>query len=177
MSAAVPLVARVGNPNTGKTTLFNRLTGQNERVGNYPGVTVERRVGRATRGGFDVLDVPGAYSLSASSAEEQVAIEAVLGIDGNPRPDVVVVVLDATQLVRNLYLAGQLAELGLPLLAVVNFLDETGGRPPDLAALPTGCAFAPRCTRADDFCMQRVPPLEVGGLQHAVACRHPGSLA
>ena len=51
------------------------------------------------------------------------------------------------------------------------------GQPPDLAALPTGCAFAPRCTRADDFCMQRVPPLEVGGLQHAVACRHPGSLA
>ena len=135
MSAAVPLVALVGNPNTGKTTLFNRLTGQNERVGNYPGVTVERRVGRATRGGFDVLDVPGAYSLSARSAEEQVAIEAVLGIDGNPRPDLVVVVLDATQLVRNLYLAGQLAELGLPLLAVVNFLDETGGRPPDLAAL------------------------------------------
>lgn len=75
-TGGTPLVAVVGNPNTGKTTLFNRLTGQNARVGNYPGITVERRVGTATLSGrdgpltVDVLDVPGTYSLSARSPEE-----------------------------------------------------------------------------------------------------------
>ena len=79
----------VGNPNVGKTTLFNRLTGERARIGNYPGVTVERRSGRlelADGRKLEVVDVPGAYSLSARSAEEQIALEAVLGLDENPRP-------------------------------------------------------------------------------------------
>lgn len=136
-----PLVALVGNPNTGKTTLFNRLTGQNARVGNYPGVTVERRTGRAklcdTQGvrTVELLDVPGAYSLSARSAEEQVAIDALLGWNENPRPDLAVVVLDATQLVRNLYLALQIVELCIPVVLALNMMDEAGPHPPDARAI------------------------------------------
>ncbi len=112
-----PLVGIVGNPNVGKTTLFNRLTGQNARVGNYPGVTVERRSGKVEHRGqhFELVDVPGAYSLSARSAEEQIALQAILGISGNARPGLCVVVVDAGQLGRNLYFAVQLLELGMPV--------------------------------------------------------------
>jgi ferrous iron transport protein B len=134
-----PLLAVVGNPNTGKTTLFNRMTGQRARVGNYPGVTVERRSGRARLAGegveVDVVDVPGCYSLSARSAEEEIAIDAVLGWRGNPRPDLVLAVLDATQLVRNLYLVLQLLELEVPLVLALNMIDEAGEEAPDAAAL------------------------------------------
>ncbi|HHH27189.1 MAG TPA: ferrous iron transport protein B, partial [Polyangiaceae bacterium] len=89
------LVALLGNPNTGKTTLFNRLTGSSARVGNYPGITVDRRVGTLALEGrcVDLLDLPGTYSLSARSPEEQIAIEATLGLDGQPRPDLCVVVV------------------------------------------------------------------------------------
>lgn len=136
-----PLIAVVGNPNTGKTTLFNRLTGQNARVGNYPGITVERRVGSATLSSpsgplrVDVLDVPGTYSLSARSPEEQIAIEAVIGLDGNPCPDLVLVVMDATQLGRNLYLVLQLLELDTPLVLALNMMDEAGPDAPDAKAI------------------------------------------
>ena len=138
----VPLVERersmvlVGNPNTGKTTLFNRLTGQRARVGNYPGVTVERRVGRLGIGDgpshrwIEMVDVPGCYSLSARSAEEQVALHSILGLDGQPAPDLVLVVIDAGQLVRNLYLALQLAELRVPMVLALNMMDEVGDNPP-----------------------------------------------
>ena len=103
-----PLVALGGNPNAGKTTLFNVLTGSRARVGNYPGVTVERRMGQARLpelGAVDVLDVPGTYSLVARTGEEQVAIDALLGLAGERRPDAVVLCVDSTQLVRGLYLA------------------------------------------------------------------------
>lgn len=122
---SAPRVALAGNPNTGKTSLFNRLTGSNARVGNYPGVTVERQVGawRLPRGGVEVLDVPGAYALAARSPEEQVAIRAMLGQDGDVRPSVVVLVLDSTQLVRNLYLAGQVIEAGVPVVLALNLID------------------------------------------------------
>jgi ferrous iron transport protein B len=134
-----PLVVLVGNPNVGKTTLFNRLTGQNARVGNYPGITVERRSGKlrasGAEGDLELVDVPGAYSLSARSAEEQIAINAVLGFGGNPKPALVVAVVDAGQLVRNLYLVTQLAELEVPLLIAVNMIDEAGDNPPSLDAI------------------------------------------
>ncbi len=141
--SGLPMVAVVGNPNTGKTTLFNRLTGQRARVGNYPGVTVDRRSGRARLrrdGGaaaveVEVFDVPGCYSLSARSAEEEIAIDAILGWKGNPHPDLVLVVVDATQLVRNLYLVVQILELGVPVVLALNMIDEAGEAAPDPQAL------------------------------------------
>ena len=136
-ASAPPLVVIVGNPNVGKTTLFNRLTGQNARIGNYPGVTVERRSGKVEHDGrsFELVDVPGAYSLSARSAEEQIALSAILGLGENPRPSLCVAVLDAGQLGRNLYFALQLLELGVPLVVAVNMIDEVADNPPNLPAL------------------------------------------
>ena len=106
-------VALAGNPNTGKTTLFNRLTGGHGKVGNYPGITVERHTGRLElerSGPIEILDVPGTYSLSARSEEEQIAIQAIAGLHPLERPDAVVLVADATQLTRNLYMALQVIE-------------------------------------------------------------------
>src|SRR3954466_2628261 len=102
-------VALVGNPNTGKSTLFNALTGMRQRVGNYSGVTVERVEGRyrdADGRPVAVLDLPGTYSLSSNSPDEEIALGVLLGrADGVPAPDVVVVVVDALHLERNLLLA------------------------------------------------------------------------
>jgi ferrous iron transport protein B len=135
---AAPLVLLVGNPNTGKTTLFNRLTGQNARIGNYPGVTVERRSGSSRLDGnrlVEVVDLPGTYSLSARSAEEQIALWAVLGQGQHKKPDLCVFVADASQLSRNLYLALQLAELGLPMVVALNMIDEASDNPPNAEAI------------------------------------------
>ena len=134
------LVALAGNPNTGKTTLFNRLTGSRARVGNYPGVTVERHSGelRLPGGGVvELVDVPGTYSLSARSGEEQLAIRAVAGLPPHERPDLVVVVLDSTQLSRNLYLLLQVIELDLPVVVALTMVDavEKEGRRVDAGAL------------------------------------------
>src|SRR5690606_6977847 len=136
-SPTPPLVVVVGNPNVGKTSLFNHLTGQNARIGNYPGVTVERRSGTVQLGArsVEVVDVPGTYSLAARSAEEQIALEAILGLGGNPPPSPCVVVVDAGQIARNLYLVVQLTELGAPLLVAANMIDEGRDDPPNLAAL------------------------------------------
>jgi ferrous iron transport protein B len=114
--------------------MFNRLTGANARVGNYPGVTVEREVGSwvIPLGRVDVVDIPGAYSLAARSAEEQVAMRAIFGLDGEQRPSAVIVVLDATQLVRNLYFAAQLIEADVPVVLALNLMDVAraeGGAP------------------------------------------------
>jgi ferrous iron transport protein B len=135
-----PLVAIAGNPNTGKTTLFNRLTGAQHKVGNYPGITVERHSGRLVlpRGReVDLVDVPGAYSLSARSREEELAVQVLAGIAPNEPPDVTVVLVDATQLARNLYLVLQVLELGSPVVVAVNMIDqlEKTGRVLDTAAL------------------------------------------
>jgi ferrous iron transport protein B len=129
--AATPRTATIalaGNPNAGKTTLFNRLTGKQGRVGNYPGVTVELLGGalelpsgaRAT-----VIDIPGTYSLVVRSAEEEIAASH-LGLGGAQRPDVVVVCVDATNLLRNLYLVLQLQESGQNLLVALTMTDELG---------------------------------------------------
>ncbi len=132
-----PIVLLVGNPNVGKTSVYNGLTGERAHIGNYPGVTVERRSGRLELAGrgVTVIDLPGTYSLSARSAEEQIALDALIGHAGLPRPALCVVVVDAGQLSRNLYLVLQLVELELPLVVALNMLDEVRQNPPDPAAL------------------------------------------
>lgn len=120
-------VALIGNPNTGKSTLFNALTGMRQRVGNYSGVTVERVEGRYRGEGgrpVTVLDLPGTYSLSASSPDEEIALSVLLGrAPGVRAPDVAVVVVDAQNLERNLFLASQVLELGLPVVVALNQVD------------------------------------------------------
>lgn len=115
-------VALAGNPNSGKTTIFNNLTGARQHVGNYPGVTVERKEGNCRHRGVDieVVDLPGTYSLTAYSLEELIARNFVI----EERPDVVVDVVDASNLERNLYLAVQFIELGVPLVLAFNMSDQ-----------------------------------------------------
>jgi ferrous iron transport protein B len=121
-----PIVALVGNPNTGKTTLFNALAGMRQRVGNYPGVTVEKKTGRMRHGEttFDIIDLPGTYSLAPRSPDEMVAVDVILGRqDGQARPDVVVTIVDASNLERNLYLTSQVLELGVAVVVALNMTD------------------------------------------------------
>lgn len=121
-----PLIAVLGCPNTGKSTVFNRLTGLRQRTGNYPGVTVEKitgvaRIGKRT---VDLVDLPGTYSLAADGPESGITLDAVLGLaEGLPRPDALVLVADATNLRRSLYLFSQARELGLPIALALNMED------------------------------------------------------
>ena len=123
-------VALAGNPNSGKTTVFNCLTGTHQHVGNYPGVTVEKKEGRLRHEGREihVVDLPGTYSLTAYSIEEEVARNFVI----DERPDVVVDIIDASNLERNLYLAIQLMELGTPLILAFNMSDVAEARGYDI---------------------------------------------
>src|SRR5262245_28178713 len=124
-------VALAGNPNTGKTTLFNALAGMRQRVGNYPGVTVETKKGQMTCGGrvFDVIDLPGTYSLAPRSPDEMVAVDVLLGQQqGEPRPDAIIVIVDASNLERNLYLTSQALELGVPVVIALNMMDVADGQ-------------------------------------------------
>lgn len=118
----------VGNPNSGKTSLFNALTGANQHVGNWSGVTVDKKTGTFEQGGdqFDIVDLPGIYALEGreASVDEQVALGYVL----THKPDLVVNVVDASNLARSLYLTLQLRELGLPLLVVLNKSDVVAKR-------------------------------------------------
>jgi ferrous iron transport protein B len=120
------VVALAGNPNSGKTTIFNNLTGARQHVGNYPGVTVERKAGTRRHDGMEmeIVDLPGTYSLTAYTEEELVARNFII----NERPDVVVDIIDASNLERNLYLAVQLMELGLPLVLAFNMSDQARSR-------------------------------------------------
>src|SRR5262245_46897185 len=126
-----PTVALVGNPNTGKTTLFNVLAGMRQRVGNYPGVTVEVKKGRMKHDGqdFEVIDLPGTYSLAPRSPDEMLAVDLILGRQGSGSAlDVVVVIVDASNLERNLYLATQIMELVVPVVIALNMIDLAEGQ-------------------------------------------------
>jgi len=119
-------VALIGNPNVGKSTLFNALAGVHQRVGNYPGVTVDKKIGRMTIDGCDysLVDLPGTYSLAPRSPDEMVAVDVLLGRRGDtPSPDAVICIVDASNLERNLYLVSQVFELGLPTVVAVNMMD------------------------------------------------------
>ena len=119
-------IALAGNPNSGKTTVFNNLTGARQHVGNWPGVTVEKKEGSLRYADYDikVVDLPGVYSLTAYSLDEVIARDFV--VDENP--DVVVDIVDASNLERNLYLAVQLLEMGAPLIIALNMMDVAESR-------------------------------------------------
>ena len=122
-----PLVALLGNPNCGKTALFNLLTGSRQKVANYSGVTVERKAGRLTLASgknIQILDLPGAYSLYPRSLDEEVTCNVLLGkAEGEKQPDLVICVLSAINLRRNLRLVLAAKRLGLPCVVVLNMLD------------------------------------------------------
>src|SRR5678815_4363474 len=128
-AARAPLcVAVTGNPNTGKTSLFNVLTGLRQKVANYPGVTVETKVGQwplvAALPPAQVIDLPGLYSLDATSLDEEIARDVLLGRTQKiQQPDVVIIAVDATNLNRNLYLATQLIETGIPIVIALTMFD------------------------------------------------------
>ena len=132
-----PQITLAGNPNVGKTTLFNALTGSTAKVSNYPGITVERRAGALAlpTGPADLHDLPGMYSLNARSAEEQIALDALVGLGGHTPPDAVIVCLDATQLARSAYLLLQCREHGVRCVAALTMVDEAGAAAPDPRAL------------------------------------------
>ncbi|WP_330442430.1 ferrous iron transport protein B [Flavobacterium sp. C4GT6] len=127
MAAPTIKIALIGNPNTGKTSVFNQLTGLNQQVGNYPGITVERKQGSVKLPGNikgTVIDLPGTYSLNASSIDENVVIELLLNRNDKDFPDVAVVVTDVENLKRNLLLFTQIKDLEIPTILVVNMADR-----------------------------------------------------
>ena len=120
-------VALIGNPNTGKTSVFNQLTGLNQQVGNYPGITVEKKVGfckLSNNINANIIDLPGTYSLNASSADENVVIELLLNKNDKLYPDVIVVVSEVENLKRNLLLFTQIKDLEIPTILVINMIDR-----------------------------------------------------
>jgi len=133
-------IAVVGNPNSGKSTLFNRLTGLKQRIGNYPGVTVERHVGTLSFEGkqTELVDLPGTHSLSAHSLEERIAVDVILGrMESTESPDGILAVLDATNLYQGLFLMQQLVDLELPMVIALTMTDAAAqsGIDIDVAAL------------------------------------------
>ncbi len=140
VAGRIRTVALVGPPNSGKSTLFNRLTGLRQKVANYPGVTVEQRVGRLNgigRGDLTLIDLPGIYGLSSYSEDARVAVDVLHGeMPGTPAPDAILLVLDSLQLRRQLMLAAPVLSLGLPTLVLLNMSDvmeARGGRVDTLA--------------------------------------------
>ena len=144
-------IALSGNPNAGKTTVFNAITGARQHIANYPGVTVEKKYGTVIHKGYEieVVDLPGTYSLTAYSLEEIVARDFVI----NERPDLVVDIVDASSLDRHLYLAVQFKELGVPLIIALNMVDlaETRGIVVDVQQLSSqfGAPVVPMVARSN----------------------------
>ena len=172
------VIALAGNPNCGKTTLFNALTGSHQHVGNWPGVTVERRSGffQGPGGPVEVVDLPGTYSLSAQGEDERIAAATL----ADPAVQVIVNVLDAANLERNLYLTTQLLELGRPMVFVLNMMDEAGRKglkldQPALAALLGGPVVATVGNREQGIRALRAAILEAAQARGlAVAAGTPG---
>ena len=171
-------IALVGNPNAGKTTLFNALTGLRAKTANFPGTTVERRVGRAKIGNQQIVmvDLPGLYGLESSSPDEKLASDALRGkLEGHPAPNAALVVVDATNLERNLFLASQVLELDRPVIVALNMMDmaKRDGIRIDVAKLRAelGCPVIPITARTG----KGIPELEkeikklVGGPDAAAA--------
>ena len=162
-ATARPTFALVGNPNCGKTTLFNALTGLRQKVGNYAGVTVERKEGSVTLPSGEpaaLIDLPGLYSLTPHSPDERIARDVLMGyLSDTPRPDAVINVVDASNLERNLYLTSQIMDLGLPVLIALTMTDTAArqGVRVDAAALeaalgvPVRVVVASRRTGLDDL--------------------------
>jgi ferrous iron transport protein B len=164
-----------GNPNSGKTTLFNALTGLRQKVGNYPGVTVERKEGHLS---FDdgseaiLVDLPGTYSLTPNSPDEKVTTDILLGkLKDGSLPDLVICILDASNIERHLYLATQIIDSQIPVVLALNMIDtaEAAGVKIDT-------------TRLERSLGVRVVPtigtkgIGIAGLKHAIAEKHPGRL-
>ncbi len=148
-------IALVGNPNAGKTTLFNALTGLRAKTANFPGTTVERRVGRAQLGDRQIVivDLPGLYSLESSSPDEKIASDALHGrLAEHPAPNAALVVVDATNLERNLFLVSQVLELDCPVVVALNMMDTArrDGIRIDVAKLRAelGCPVIPISARS-----------------------------
>ena len=122
-----PTIALIGNPNSGKTAVFNQLTGLAQKVSNYPGVTVEKHVGkiRISEKDYNVTDYPGIYGIVPNSLDEKIVCEEILNWCTNKEssPDLIVCVLDANNISRNLYLATQILELGIPTIFALNMID------------------------------------------------------
>ena len=166
-----------GNPNAGKTTLFNALTGLRAKTANFPGTTVECRVGRTEMGKrqISIVDLPGLYSLDSTSLEEQVAAQAVRGeLPGSARADAVVLVVDATNLERNLFLVSQILELQIPTVVALNMIDlaEQHGFKIDPAKLQIelGCPVVPVSARYGtgiDVLQREIGRLAAPGVQPA----------
>jgi ferrous iron transport protein B len=183
------VVAIAGNPNAGKTTLFNALTGTRQKVGNYPGVTVERKSGQCELPSgetIDVVDLPGCYSLAARSPEEQIAHDVLLGeMDGDVAPDLVIVVVDASNLQRNLFLTSQLHDLGIPLIVALNMMDIARERgcevSPEKLSEALGCPAIPMVARSRQgieellLAIERMPCgcCRCGGMPRFIDCLPP----
>lgn len=125
--AKILKIALVGNPNTGKTSLFNQLTGLKQNVGNYPGITVDRKEGffnlNATTPA-SIIDLPGTYSINPTTLDENIVLETLLNPNESEYPDVVVMVADAENLKRNLLLFSQLKDLEIPIILAINMADQ-----------------------------------------------------
>jgi ferrous iron transport protein B len=119
-------VALIGNPNSGKTSLFNKLTGLHQKVGNFPGITVEKKSGQFTLDGHKIhlVDLPGTYSLQPRSMDEEVAANAVLDPNNPDHPELILIVVDASHLKTSLYLALQVLEKKIPAILVLNMADQ-----------------------------------------------------